>query len=245
MKRCTKCGKEKPETEFTRRRSGQKKLRPHCKECIREESQAYNAAHREERRKKTAAYYLAHRKEKQEKNAAYSKAHPEKARARERIYYARHREKCRAAAAAYYTAHKPQATAYVKMRYTTDPGRKLYACILAQLNTSLKAGKGSVHLVDIIGCTIEELKEEFEEKFEKCGPDPSGRRMSWENHSRHGWHIEHIIPFNAWKKVLTDPTDLLKACWNHTNLRPWWSDDNWSKGAKIPGYTREPKPRLP
>jgi hypothetical protein len=232
MKRCTKCGKEKPDTEFTKRRSGHKKLRSHCKQCIREENQTYNAAHREEKREKTAAYYLAHREEKLKKDAAYSKAHPEKARARTRTYYAKHRDKCREYASIYYAAHKPEYCAYVKMRYRTDPNRRVYANLLAGMNKAIKNGKGSAHLVDLIGCTIPELRAHLEKQFLPG--------MSWENYTRYGWHIDHIIPCNCYD--LTDPKQQ-RACYNFTNLQPLWSVDNWKKSANIKGYKRERKPR--
>ncbi len=54
--------------------------------------------------------------------------------------------------------------------------------------------------------------------------------MTWANHGRRGWHIDHIIPCAAFD--MTDENQA-KACWNYKNLRPLWAEDNWAKGDKI------------
>ena len=48
MKRCTKCGQEKPEAEFYRHHKGiSNSLRPSCKVCCIGQSVAYTSEHRE------------------------------------------------------------------------------------------------------------------------------------------------------------------------------------------------------
>jgi len=47
--------------------------------------------------------------------------------------------------------------------------------------------------------------------------------MNWDNHGQYGWHIDHIKPVNTFD--LTDE-EQLKKCWNYTNLRPLWWDEN-------------------
>jgi hypothetical protein len=58
--------------------------------------------------------------------------------------------------------------------------------------------------------------------------------MSWENWSRNGWHIDHIVPLDSFD--LTNPDQVKTAC-NYTNLQPLWAADNIRKGAKVDGLT--------
>lgn len=54
--------------------------------------------------------------------------------------------------------------------------------------------------------------------------------MTWDNWEFYGWHLDHIIPCAAFD--LTDP-EQQKKCFNYTNLQPLWWYENFSKGAKI------------
>ena len=73
-----------------------------------------------------------------------------------------------------------------------------------------------------LGCSIEEFKIYIESLFTGT--------MSWDNWSKAGWHIDHIIPLSYFD--LTDEQQLLKAC-HFTNLQPLWAKDNLSKGCRI------------
>ena len=56
--------------------------------------------------------------------------------------------------------------------------------------------------------------------------------MTWENHGKYGWHIDHIRPCSSFD--LTDP-EQQKLCCHYTNLQPLWAKDNLSKGYKWDG----------
>ena len=72
--------------------------------------------------------------------------------------------------------------------------------------------------VEIIGCTIDQLRLHLEKQFLPG--------MSWLN--RHLWHIDHIVP----QKLATTEEQVYQL--NHyTNLRPLWSLDNQLKAASI------------
>jgi hypothetical protein len=54
--------------------------------------------------------------------------------------------------------------------------------------------------------------------------------MSWENHGRGGWHIDHIVPCALFD--LTRP-EQQKSCFNYKNLQPLWEKDNLIKGNTL------------
>ena len=81
-----------------------------------------------------------------------------------------------------------------------------------------KAGK----TVELLGCSIKELRVYIESKFKEG--------MSWDNYGRYGWHIDHIRPCSSFN--LSDPVQQ-RECFHHTNLQPLWWIDNLKKGATI------------
>lgn len=73
--------------------------------------------------------------------------------------------------------------------------------------------KDKTDWVENVGCTKDEFKAHIESQFVEG--------MTWGNWSKHGWHLDHIIP-------------LSKGGTNHyTNLQPLWAKDNWSKSDKL------------
>lgn len=81
--------------------------------------------------------------------------------------------------------------------------------------------KKSKPTAEIIGCSWEELVKHLENNF-KPG-------MSWENHGRYGWHIDHIVPLSSAKSI-----EELHTLNHYTNLQPLWWKDNLSKSDKLP-----------
>jgi len=53
-----------------------------------------------------------------------------------------------------------------------------------------------------------------------------GTEMTWDNWSKDGWHLDHIVPLSSFD--LSDREQFLKAC-HYTNLAPLWSEDNLTK----------------
>lgn len=73
---------------------------------------------------------------------------------------------------------------------------------------------------DILGCDYDTCKKHIESLFLEG--------MSWDNHSMHGWHVDHKIPLSLAK----DQSQLIELC-NYKNLQPLWAGDNLSKGNKL------------
>jgi hypothetical protein len=76
--------------------------------------------------------------------------------------------------------------------------------------------------LELLGCTLEEYKHYLESKFQPG--------MNWDNHTKHGWHIDHIIPVSSFN--LSDESQLKKA-FHYTNTQPLWAKDNISKKDKL------------
>ncbi len=75
--------------------------------------------------------------------------------------------------------------------------------------------------MQLIGCTINELKKHLESKFEPW--------MNWENQGQGGWDIDHIIAMS--KFDLSCPVQQ-HACCHYSNLQPLGHADNVRKGNK-------------
>ena len=53
--------------------------------------------------------------------------------------------------------------------------------------------------------------------------------MAWGNHSKDGWHIDHIVPLASFD--LSDPDQVKQAC-HYSNLQPLWTEENLQKSDK-------------
>jgi len=92
----------------------------------------------------------------------------------------------------------------------------------ARLAQAIKNFNKAGSAIRDLGCSIEFLKTYLESKFQPG--------MTWENHTKYGWHIDHIVPLITFD--LTDREQFLKAC-HYTNLQPLWAKDNLKKGRKL------------
>lgn len=111
---------------------------------------------------------------------------------------------------------------YVRNRYHSNPLFKLSRLMRNRLNMAIRNGQKAGSAISDLGCSILELRDYLESKFQPG--------MTWENHSREGWHIDHILPLASFD--LSDREQLKKAC-HYTNLQPLWAKANLSKNDTI------------
>ncbi len=113
---------------------------------------------------------------------------------------------------------------YHKERVKKDENYRL-RCYLSQWCSSLiKKHKGikKTKTEELLGCSFNEFKEYISKKFEPG--------MNWNNHTYHGWHLDHIIPccsFDLSKK------EEQQKCFHYTNFQPLWWYDNLKKSDKL------------
>lgn len=53
--------------------------------------------------------------------------------------------------------------------------------------------------------------------------------MNWDNYTKSGWHIDHIIPQDVFLPFKSENDIKFKVCWSLANLRPLWHTDNLSR----------------
>ncbi len=98
---------------------------------------------------------------------------------------------------------------------------RLAVRLRSRLHIAIKQEYKAGSAVEDLGCSIEELKQHLEAQFSDG--------MNWENWSRDGWHIDHIMPLVSFD--LTDRDQFLKAT-HFTNLQPLWAEENLKKSRK-------------
>jgi hypothetical protein len=139
--------------------------------------------------------------------------------------YVRHSDKIRAKVRAF--ARSPHGRAYQngykRKRRKENPEVKLAEWIRGFINGCFYRADAKKHLtrIELIGCTLPELKAHIESQFEPW--------MNWGN--RRDWHVDHEVPVSAFD--LTDPEEQRWA-FNWRNLRPLERFANQSKSATLP-----------
>lgn len=109
---------------------------------------------------------------------------------------------------------------YKKNKRKSDLNYRVKENLRTRVHHAVKGiSKKSDYTMNLIGCSIIELKKYLESQFID--------NMSWDNYGK--WHIDHIKPCS-----LFDMTDKeqQKECFNYKNLQPLWAEDNLKKNNK-------------
>ena len=205
---CTNCGQEFPATNEFFSRNG-KRLRSHCKTC-------HSA--------KNKKLYEATREVVLEKKKQYRDDNKEVIKERNKRYYSENKETHKARVKQYREAHKEayaeQKKQYRRTKLQNGIGFRLLDNCRRRVNLAIKNNSKSASTIELIGCTVEELKAHLEAQFTEG--------MSWDNYGQ--WHIDHIKPC-----AMFDFTDEAqqRECFHFTNLQPLWAEDNLRKSDKF------------
>lgn len=109
-----------------------------------------------------------------------------------------------------------------KQRRVRDNHYKLKTALRSRLANAVRRNQKFDKTLNLLGCGIDYLKTHLESQFVDG--------MCWENWSRTGWHIDHIVPFGQFD--LSDPVQQIAVC-NWRNLRPLWAKKNHEKRDKL------------
>jgi len=215
---CTKCGLEKPVTEFSRSRAVKSGRASSCKVCYRAADKRMRSSRREADlcsrcgnpaepgKTRCAGCNSKHNA----KERRYTISNPDGKRARQTRYKNKNLD-----------AFRARVTSRADERYRTDTHFRLSSVLRARLRAAVKAGFSRLaSSVKDLGCSIEEFREYIEDQFLPG--------MSWSNWGRGPghWNIDHIVPFAI---VDLNNQEVQRKIVHHSNLRPLWFDDNQTR----------------
>jgi len=206
---CNKCGVEKEQDQFPKRKDNLSGYRKDCKECVRSRCQKYYQEN------KVKCLVIS-------KN--WRKTNPEKSNA----VYARYRktEKRKIVANRWAAKNRKTMQAYNVKKYNTDPRFNIATKIRRRISMAIhnQYTKKATLTVELLGCSFLELKSYIESKF-TLG-------MTWDKILSGEIHLDHIRPYASFD--LTD-SEQQKQCFNYKNLQPLWAKDNLQKSNKWEG----------
>ena len=145
-----------------------------------------------------------------------------------RNYYYNNRQKCIIMVQNYNKLHKEIIAAKSKIRsikkYKENPYHRMCHLLKNRIRDGIKTGGGkkNTNAETLLGCTFEYVRQHLASLFRPG--------MTWENNTKHGWHIDHKIPCASFD--LTDP-EQQKKCFHYTNLQPLWWYENLTKHSKL------------
>jgi hypothetical protein len=230
---CSKCKVVKDFCEFNNRSRAKDGKNSSCKECTKE----YYIKNREKQIFQKKEYYIKDREKIVSKKKEYYIKEREKILSNNKKYYIKNREKVKLQTNEYRIKNKENLryynNEYKKNRKLDDPTFKLVQTVRVRLYAYLKTKSivKNKRTFDIIGCTPLELKEHLEKQFVD--------KMSWDNYSFNGWHIDHIIPLSSAKTE----EEIYELC-HYTNLQPLWAKDNFAKSNKLDYLYKIDKPKI-
>lgn len=210
MKKCTTCNKNRKLTNYGICSKTISRLRAECNFCRSKKRKDHYQKNKVKVLKQTKIYKENHKEFYNQYQREYQKTSKFKKYLKK--YTKKNKERI-----------KKYQREWNKKQRAENPLFKLAHILRIRLSRALKSKKWSKNsqLITYLGCSLEELKQHLESKFQ------SG--MTWENHGYYGWHVDHIIPIDS----AIDAEHMHKLC-HYTNLQPLWRFDNQSKGDKCP-----------
>lgn len=212
---CKKCHVEKDLSEFQSHRENPDWVMWTCKECKRLKNNEYSMKRNEKDREKVnvrnAKWAAENREQDLERRRKYNREHKQE--------LAKAGKTCRLKKIEQY---RKTAREHVKERRLNDLDFRLAGVLRGRVWSALRGRNKSARTMEMIGCSITQLKEHLEVRF-SVG-------MNWKNYGKFGWHIDHRIPCASFD--LSKPEEQ-RRCFHFTNLQPMWAVENIRKGAKI------------
>jgi hypothetical protein len=230
-KHCGKCKTYKNILDFGYSCNTWDNLRPTCKDCLKE----INLNNKDKITEYNKKYWVETKEEQTEKHKKWREENKEHVKEKMKEWLEKNKE------------HKKQKDKEYrinnwekKKEYNRDWKRKNYLDMKTnperkeelikykiKTNTSRRiremlSFKKSNRTIEYVGCSLDDFKLHLENQFID--------KMSWDNYGedaskdkKNAWHIDHIIPCDAFD---FDDEFETKACFYYKNLRPLWASEN-------------------
>jgi hypothetical protein len=218
IKQCNKCHISKNIEEFSKNKKTLDGLQPRCKLCHNKLNKQWRLNNPLYQKK----WVKSHKKQKQNidkqwylNNIQRHKDTCKKWRSSNLVYDKQSKKEWR-------IKNKKTINQNSTQEYHNNLNHKIIHSYRNRIRLALYNNQKSGHTLELLGCTIEELKQYLEPQFTEG--------MSWDNYGRYGWHMDHIIPCSIFD--MSDPIEQ-KQCFHYTNLQPLWAKDNLSKGNRL------------
>jgi hypothetical protein len=211
-KLCSVCKIEKPISEFMFTKNKDLKKIGYRKKCI--------FCHRQIKREISKKHYRQNLNKEHDRNKKYDLEHKEERKQYRKLYYSKNSTKL-----------KKSNNQCQVVRRKKDPTFRLRCNLSIRIVDALKGKCKSKRTIELVGCTINELKTHLENKFTEG--------MTWQNYGKGGWDVDHIIPCAIFE--LSDPIEQ-QQCFHYTNLQPLWHLDNMTKSDTITHLCRYDMP---
>ncbi len=162
------------------------------------------------------------RRKEYQKNREKNNKYYEKNKQKKKEYQKQYREKNKQKIKIYYKNNKEKINKAKRSKYNKEYLFKIRCLLTNRTAISFKRKRWvkNSRNIEMLGCSYEKAFKHIENQFTEG--------MSWDNHTKYGWHIDHIIPLASAKTE-----EELKSLCHYTNLQPLWAEENLSKGAKI------------
>jgi hypothetical protein len=135
-------------------------------------------------------------------------------------YIKKNKRKSRKRYSARQTTPEKQKRRIYDRRRREFPHIKILNSFRSRLRRALKGNTKITSSINLLGCTVEVLKEYLEIQF-KPG-------MNWDNYGK--WHIDHVIPCSFFDLRNIEEQ---KICFHYSNLQPLWAKENLQKKDKL------------
>lgn len=211
IKICSKCKQEKDIELFNKRKSSKDGHDSMCKECQRQydinrrnnpKRQEYCKNYNKKYYQNNSEYLKEYQKSFYQSNKEYYNSYEkERSKRPERIEYTKQHNKI------YRQENIEKLREWDRQRHEQN---KLSRNFSTAIYIALKGNKAEQHWEDLVGYTLQELREHLEKQFDN--------NMNWSNYGEY-WEIDHIVPQNLFDIVTAKDRDF-RICWSLMNLRP-------------------------
>lgn len=223
LKRCARCGCPKELSLFHNSTKSKDGKGSYCKDCntlIRREQRLRDP---EKTKRQHLDWVNRNREHVRDEASRWYHAHKEKRLLDEKKRYHKNPNRKRKQAKEWGKRNpsklKKNRAAYVSRNYATNEAYRVVKDFRARFCRALKRNYKTGQVVELLGCTIPELKEKITALF--------APGMSWDN--RKDWDLDHITPLHKFNTL--DKQELKRAL-NYSNLQPLWKRDHVLKTKK-------------